>query len=65
MGSDREDLNLLRFKEKWGSQSLDIHTYVKDYHPLRCLLWETGKRWMASSWEGAMAKDISKIEIEG
>jgi lipid II:glycine glycyltransferase (peptidoglycan interpeptide bridge formation enzyme) len=48
MGSDREDLSLLRFKEKWGSRTLDIHTFVRDCHPIRCLLWETGKRWMAS-----------------
>ena len=34
---------LLRFKEKWGSQSMDIYTYVKDYHPFRCKIWELGK----------------------
>lgn len=48
MGSDQGDLNLLRFKEKWGSRSLDITTHVRDYHPLRCAIWETGKRCMAS-----------------
>jgi len=50
MGSDRDDLSLIRFKEKWGSQSKDIFTYVKDYHPLRCKAWEWGKRLGASSW---------------
>ncbi len=40
MGSDINDGALLRFKEKWGSQSLDIHTSVKDYHPIRCKVWE-------------------------
>jgi hypothetical protein len=44
MGSDPADLSLIKFKEKWGSQSLDIHTYVKDYHPIRCKIWESGKR---------------------
>ncbi len=44
MGSDPNDLSLLRFKEKWGSQSRDIHTYVKDCHPFRCKLLELGKR---------------------
>jgi len=48
MGSDPNDLSLLRFKEKWGSQSMDIYTYVKDYHPFRCKIWELGKR-MGSS----------------
>ena len=43
MGSDPTDLSLIKFKEKWGSQSLDIHTYVKDYHPMRCKIWEWGK----------------------
>jgi Acetyltransferase (GNAT) domain len=49
MGSDPNDLSLLRFKEKWGGQSRDIHTYVKDYHPFRCKIWELGKRVMNSS----------------
>jgi lipid II:glycine glycyltransferase (peptidoglycan interpeptide bridge formation enzyme) len=49
MGSDPNDLSLLRFKEKWGSQSRDIYTYVKDYHPFRCKIWELGKRIMNSS----------------
>ena len=49
MGSDPNDLSLLRFKEKWGSQSKDIYTYVKDYHPFRCKIWELGKRIMNSS----------------
>jgi lipid II:glycine glycyltransferase (peptidoglycan interpeptide bridge formation enzyme) len=45
MGSDPADLSLIKFKEKWGSQSLDIQTYVKDYHPIRCQIWEWGKRF--------------------
>jgi hypothetical protein len=49
MGSDPNDLSLIRFKEKWGSQSRDIYTYVKDYHPFRCKIWELGKRVMNSS----------------
>jgi lipid II:glycine glycyltransferase (peptidoglycan interpeptide bridge formation enzyme) len=53
MGSDPNDLSLLRFKEKWGSQSRDIYTYVKDYHPFRSKIWEWGKGVMNSrlgSW---------------
>jgi hypothetical protein len=53
MGSDPLDLPLLHFKEKWGSQSIDIQTYVKDYHPMKCKTWEVGKRVMNSgvgSW---------------
>ncbi len=49
MGSDKEDLSLIRFKEKWGGRSFDIHTYVKDYHPVRCRIWEVGRRWIGSS----------------
>jgi len=52
MGSDPIDLPLIHFKEKWGSQSKDIHTYVKDYHPLRCKVWEAGKR-LANSGVGS------------
>ncbi len=49
MGSDPGDLSLLRFKEKWGRQSMDLHTYVKDYHPFRSKMWELGKAAMNSS----------------
>jgi hypothetical protein len=48
MGSDPMDSSLLRFKEKWGSRSLDIQTYVGNYHPLRCKTWELGKKWANS-----------------
>jgi hypothetical protein len=44
MGSDPNDLSLLRFKEKWGGQSINLNTYVKDLHPFRCQIWELSKR---------------------
>ena len=44
MGSDPEDASLLKFKEKWGSQSKDIYTYVKNCRPFRCKIWELGKK---------------------
>jgi hypothetical protein len=44
MGSDPLDAPLLHFKEKWGSQSIVIRTYVKDYHPMKCKIWELGKK---------------------
>ena len=53
MGSDPKDLSLIRFKEKWGTQSMDVHTYVKDYHPFRCKIWELGKR-LANSRMGSV-----------
>jgi lipid II:glycine glycyltransferase (peptidoglycan interpeptide bridge formation enzyme) len=60
MGSDPRDLPLLRFKEKWGSQSRDVYTYVKDYHPLRSKIWELGKRMGASSWGSKMTRWIQR-----
>jgi hypothetical protein len=50
MGSDPNDLPLVRFKEKWGSRSMDLNTYVKDYHRFRCKIWDWGKKLGASSW---------------
>ncbi len=49
MGSSRDDLSLIRYKEKWGGQSIDVCTDVKDYHPFRCKIWEWTKRMGASS----------------
>jgi serine/alanine adding enzyme len=54
MGSDPKDHSLLRFKEKWGAQSRDIYTYVKDVNPVKSKIWELGKRTVASRW-GAKA----------
>ena len=58
MGSDSDDLSLIRFKEKWGSQSTDIQTYVKDYHPFRCKIWERGKKWAGSRFGSRLIKFI-------
>ena len=58
MGSDPNDLSLLRFKEKWGSQSRDIYTYVKDYHPFRSKIWELGKRVANSSVGSRLLKFV-------
>jgi hypothetical protein len=44
MGSDSGDLSLIKFKEKWGSRSFEIHTHVNEYHPIRCRIWELGKK---------------------
>jgi len=52
MGSDPEDTSLLRFKEKWGSESSDIRTYIRNIHPVKARLWEWGKR-VASSKLGS------------
>ena len=58
MGSDPGDLALIRFKEKWGSQSQNIHTYVKDYHPIRCKIWEFGKKMANSALGSSVVKMI-------
>jgi len=60
MGSDPRDLSLLRFKEKWGSQSKDLQTYVKDYHPFRSKIWEWGKRFAASNFGSRVIRRIRK-----
>jgi len=60
MGSDPNDLSLLRFKEKWGSQSRDIYTYIKDYHPFRCKILELGKRMGSSQIGNWLIKLIRK-----
>jgi lipid II:glycine glycyltransferase (peptidoglycan interpeptide bridge formation enzyme) len=60
MGSDPHDLSLLRFKEKWGGQSKDVCTYVKEYHPFRCKVWEWGKRLGSSRLGNRLARLIRK-----
>lgn len=41
MGSEKEDENLIRFKNLWGGRPNTMTTYVKDYNPLRCWIWDT------------------------
>ncbi len=60
MGSAPDDLSLLRFKEKWGGQSMDVYTYVKDYHFFRCKLWEWSKRVGSSEIGNWLIKMIRK-----
>ena len=60
MGSDPNDASLIRFKEKWGGQSMDLNTYVKDYHPFRCRVWEWGKRWAGSKLGSTLLRAIRK-----
>ncbi len=43
MGSDPTDLSLIKFKEKWGGRSINLNTYVKDYHAFRSRIWNWGK----------------------
>jgi hypothetical protein len=58
MGSASNDLSLIRFKEKWGSKSLDIHTYIKNYHPVKANLWEWGKKVMSSELGSKVVRGI-------
>jgi len=64
MGSDPNDLSLLRFKEKWGSQSKDIFTYVKDYHPFRSKIWEWGKRFAARNFGSVVMRWIQRQTLD-
>ncbi len=60
MGSDPNDLSLLRFKEKWGSHSMDLRTYVKDYRPFRSKVWELGKKFAASNFGSKVMRWIRR-----
>jgi len=56
MGSDPNDASLIRFKEKWGGQSMDLNTYVRDYHFFRSKMWELGKSLAGSKWGSALLR---------
>jgi serine/alanine adding enzyme len=58
MGSAPEDASLLRFKEKWGSRSMDIHTHIKNIHPVKARLWEWGKKAMSSELGSKIVRGI-------
>ena len=60
MGSDPLDRPLIKFKEKWGSRSLDLCTYVKGYRPFRCWIWERGKAGASSRWGSGLLRLINR-----
>ena len=39
MSSDKEDVNLIRFKEKWGAEKIEFPSYVIDLRRRGCWLW--------------------------
>ena len=49
MGSEKEDKNLIRFKNLWGGRSISVTTHVHDYNRLRCWMWDTIKSFMNTS----------------
>lgn len=56
MGSDPMDFSLIRFKEKWGGDSKDIFTFVKNLNATRCKIWEIGMAFARSSLGRRLAK---------
>jgi len=46
MGSEKEDEELIRFKNLWGGQSIIVTTYVKDYNSLRCWVWDKTRNFI-------------------
>jgi serine/alanine adding enzyme len=49
MGSDKEDQDLIRFKSMWGGRAVSVTTYVKDYSPFRCWLWDKSRSFIHTS----------------
>ncbi|HUL20676.1 MAG TPA: GNAT family N-acetyltransferase [Thermodesulfobacteriota bacterium] len=46
MGSEKEDENLIRFKNLWGGRPNTITTYVKNYNLLRSWIWDTSRNFI-------------------
>ena len=47
-GSSPDDRELIRFKEQFGGKSIKLTTYIIDLEPLKCWLWEKGRRIMST-----------------
>jgi len=48
MGSEKEDENLIRFKNLWGGGPVPVTTYVKGYSRFRCWLWDKSRSFIHS-----------------
>jgi lipid II:glycine glycyltransferase (peptidoglycan interpeptide bridge formation enzyme) len=45
-GSDKDDLELIKFKKLWGGKEITTKTYVKDYSPIKCKVVEKVREWL-------------------
>jgi hypothetical protein len=52
MASQREDVALMNFKEKWGAQKYPFYFYGKSLNPLRTWLWRKAW-WMMNTSTGS------------
>jgi hypothetical protein len=60
MGSDKEDRDLIRFKNMWGGGSVPVATYVKDYNRLRCWLWDKARNLINTPLGSRLTRAIRK-----
>lgn len=60
MGSEKEDENLIRFKNLWGGKPVVVTTYVKDYNPLRCRIWDTVRNFVHTPIGSKLTRIIRK-----
>jgi hypothetical protein len=65
MGSDKEDEKLIWFKNKWGGQSVRVSTRVKDYHLLRCWMWNTLRNFISTSIGSILTRAIRRESLKG
>jgi len=52
MTSQKEDVALMNFKEKWGAQKYPFHFYGKSFNPFRTWLWRKAW-WMMNTSTGS------------
>lgn len=61
MGSDENDSDLIRFKQKWGSVRYQTAHYTIVQNTFRHALWNSGLRLLSSSWGAALTRLIQGL----
>jgi lipid II:glycine glycyltransferase (peptidoglycan interpeptide bridge formation enzyme) len=61
MGSDENDDDLIRFKQKWGTVRYQTAHYTLVQNALLHALWNSGLRLLSSSWGAALTRFIQGL----
>src|SRR5262249_6919822 len=61
MGSDENDRDLIRFKQKWGTVRYQTAHYTIVQNAFRHALWNKGLRLLSSSWGAALTRLVQGL----
>jgi lipid II:glycine glycyltransferase (peptidoglycan interpeptide bridge formation enzyme) len=60
MGSPAGDVNLTKFKEKWGGRPMEVNTYVRSLSPARCFFWHIAQKAAGTKMGARLYRSVGR-----